>query len=52
MQVAVLIKLLGLVVVCAVLGGCAGYDYSFNKAQHLVDYARHVNNRVQQGQLP
>jgi hypothetical protein len=54
--VAVQTKALLLAVVCAALTGCAHYDVSFNRhlydAQYYLDNYRHVQGRLEQGQLP
>ena len=42
-----------LVLACGcVLGGCATYDWSFNKAQLYLDNYRHAQLKIDQGQLP
>ena len=46
-----------LVLACGcVLGGCATYDWSFNKqherVQLILDNYRHVQLKLEQGQLP
>ena len=46
-----------LVLACGcVLGGCATYDWSFNKfherAQLALDEVRHVRGSLEQGKLP
>ncbi len=46
------IKVLSLLAAIACLPGCATYDWSFNKAQLYLDNYRHVQLKIDQGQLP
>ena len=50
--VAVLTRAVMLAVVCAVLTGCAHYDYTFNKPQAYLDEYRYIRSNVEQGRLP
>ena len=52
MRVADLTKAVLVVVVSALLGGCAHYDWTFNRAQYHLDDIRHTVLKLEQGSLP
>jgi uncharacterized lipoprotein YajG len=51
-----LVKALSLLATVCMLAGCATWDWSFNKqherAQLILDNYRHVQLKLEQGQLP